>query len=133
VTVALAFSRARLSDVYTVLRGRDVDTGILDTKQRDSQFARLEQAQSQALDPTNWHEFLSCPERADLFRALGGQLIDDHRAVRSPARADQRARSDLDDGGLQSVRQNCWASCHWDLLLTLRDAPTSFGTMVLIF
>ena len=39
VTVALAFSRARLSDVYTVLRGRDVDAGILDTKQRDSRSA----------------------------------------------------------------------------------------------
>jgi len=78
VTVALAFSRARLSDVYTVLRGRDVNTGMVDTKQRDSQFARLERAQSQALDLTNWHEFLSCLERAG-FR--GAKMISSGNAI----------------------------------------------------
>jgi len=78
VTVALAFSRARLSDVYTVLRGRDVDTGTVDTTRRDSQFARLEQAQAQALDLTNWHEFLSCLERAG-FR--GAKMISSGNAI----------------------------------------------------
>jgi hypothetical protein len=78
VTVALAFSRARLSDVYTVLRGRDVDTGQVDPDRRKDQFALLEQAQAQMMDLTNWHEFLSCLERAG-FR--GARMISSGNAI----------------------------------------------------
>jgi hypothetical protein len=41
VTVALAFRRAVLKHVYTLLRGKDVETGRPDPERRDAQFARL--------------------------------------------------------------------------------------------
>lgn len=78
VTVALAFRRARLADVYSVLRGRDMDTGQVDPDRRDSQFALLEEAQAHVTDLTNWHEFLSCLERAG-FR--GARMISSENAV----------------------------------------------------
>jgi hypothetical protein len=58
VAIALAFRRARLSQVYSVLRGKDPDTGIVDPELRDRQFEQLRSAQDFALDLTNWHEFL---------------------------------------------------------------------------
>lgn len=64
VTVGVAFRRAVLKHVYTLLRGKDVDTGRSDPDRRDAQFAVLEKAQDRVLDLTNWHEFLQCLERA---------------------------------------------------------------------
>ena len=40
VSVALAFRRAVLKQVYTLLRGKDVETGRPDPERRDAQFAR---------------------------------------------------------------------------------------------
>jgi hypothetical protein len=59
VTVGLALKRARLSAVYSVLRGRDSQTGLDDPVKRDEQFALLQAAQSHALNLANWHHFLS--------------------------------------------------------------------------
>jgi len=64
VTVGVAFQRAVLKHVYTLLRGKDVETGRSDPDRRDAQFAILEKAQDRVLDLTNWHEFLQCLERA---------------------------------------------------------------------
>ena len=64
VTVALAFRRAVLRHAYTLLRGRDLETGQSDPERRSKQFARLEVSQEKALDLTNWHEFLQSLERA---------------------------------------------------------------------
>jgi len=64
VSVGLAFRRAVLKHVYTLLRGKDVDTGAIDPDKRDTQFAALQKAQERVLDLTNWHEFLQCLERA---------------------------------------------------------------------
>jgi hypothetical protein len=61
-----------LKQVYTVLRGKDVETGKADPVRRDSQFATLEKAQDAVLNLTNWHEFLQCLERAG-FR--GSKMI----------------------------------------------------------
>ena len=41
VSVALAFRRAVLKHVYTLLRGKDMDTGKPDPQRRSAQFARL--------------------------------------------------------------------------------------------
>ncbi|TNY37470.1 GmrSD restriction endonuclease domain-containing protein [Thermomonospora catenispora] len=73
VSVALAFRRAVLKDVYTLLRGK-----TLEGHTREEQFARLEQAQAQVLDLGNWHEFLLCLERAG-FR--GGKMITSETAI----------------------------------------------------
>lgn len=64
VGVGLAFRRGRLSAVYSLLRGRDVETGRYSVAQREKQFAQLQEAQNYALDLTNWHEFLKTLMRA---------------------------------------------------------------------
>jgi hypothetical protein len=64
VGVALAFRRARLQHVYSVLRGKDLDTGIVSPGRRTEQFERLARAQEKVLDLGNWHEFLKCLQAA---------------------------------------------------------------------
>ena len=78
VSVALAFRRAVLKQVYSVLRGKDMETGKLDPARRTAQFSRLQQAHEKVLDLTNWHEFLQCLERAG-FR--GSKMISSDNAV----------------------------------------------------
>ncbi|RDH76882.1 DUF262 domain-containing protein [Mycolicibacterium moriokaense] len=58
--VALAFRRARLQYVYNILRGKDLETGVVSAERREAQFQALSEAQQRALDLTNWHEFLKC-------------------------------------------------------------------------
>lgn len=60
VGVALAFRRARLQYVYNILRGKDLETGLVSPERRDAQFQALSAAQERTLDLTNWHEFLKC-------------------------------------------------------------------------
>lgn len=64
VGVALAFRRARLQHVYSVLRGKDLDTGKVSTERRTEQFERLAAAQEKVLDLRNWHEFVKCLQTA---------------------------------------------------------------------
>jgi len=64
VSVGLAFRRAVLKHVYTLLRGKDVDTGKADAEKRDHQFLILQKAHDKVLDLTNWHEFFQSLERA---------------------------------------------------------------------
>ena len=78
VSVALAFRRAVLKHVYTLLRGKDVETGKPDPGRRDAQFAVLQYAHDKVLDLTNWHEFLQCLERAG-FR--GSKMISSDSAL----------------------------------------------------
>ena len=59
VAVALAFRRGRLQHVYSILRGKDLETGEFSPERRDGQFARLQDAMEYTLNLTNWHEFLS--------------------------------------------------------------------------
>ncbi len=60
VGVAFAFRRARLQFVYSILRGKDLDTGAVSADRRIEQFGILSAAQEKVLDLTNWHEFLKC-------------------------------------------------------------------------
>lgn len=78
VSVALAFRRAVLKHVYTLLRGKDLDTGKVDPTRREAQFARLQKAHDRVLNLTNWHEFLQCLERAG-FR--GSKMISSDNAL----------------------------------------------------
>jgi hypothetical protein len=78
VSVALAFRRAVLKHVYTLLRGKDIETGRADPARRDAQFAVLQLALERALNLTNWHEFLQCLERAG-FR--GSKMISSDNAL----------------------------------------------------
>ena len=60
VGVGLAFGRARLQHVYSILRGKDLETGRVSEERRKEQFDVLAAAQDEVLDLTNWHEFLKC-------------------------------------------------------------------------
>ncbi|MEU4823020.1 DUF262 domain-containing protein [Actinomadura sp. NPDC023710] len=73
VSVALAFRRAVLKQVYQLLRGKG-GQGL----PRDEQFALLAEAQSHVLDLGNWHKFLQCLERAG-FR--GAKMVTSDNAV----------------------------------------------------
>ena len=64
VSVALGFRRARLQFVYSLLRGKDLDTGLFSDERRVEQFEILKEAQGYALSLQNWHEFLKVLTRA---------------------------------------------------------------------
>lgn len=60
VAVGLGFKRGRLQHVYSLLRGKDLDTGEISPERREAQFEQLKSAQEQVLDLSHWHEFLKC-------------------------------------------------------------------------
>lgn len=64
VAVGLAFRRARLQYIYSILRGKDLETGQFSEERRDQQFEKLKVAQTHTLDLTNWHEFLKSLKQA---------------------------------------------------------------------
>jgi hypothetical protein len=64
VSIALGFRRARLEDAYTVLRGRNPETGKFEDGFRDQQFATLADAQTRALDASSWADFRQVLVRA---------------------------------------------------------------------
>ena len=78
VAVAYGFNRGRLKSVYQILRGKDVDTGVISPAQREAQFAILKDAQAVVLDLTNWHQFLSALVGAG-YR--GGEMISSETAL----------------------------------------------------
>ena len=78
VAVAVAFRRARLQFVYSILRGKDLTTGEVSPERRREQFGVLEAAQDQVVDLTSWHEFLKCLNSAG-FR--GSRMITSNNAL----------------------------------------------------
>lgn len=58
VCVGLGFKRARLHYVYSILRGKDLETGEFSEQRRIEQFEILKNAQSRVLNLTYWHDFL---------------------------------------------------------------------------
>lgn len=64
VAIAVAFRRAVLRHAYSILRGKDLESGQRSEARRDAQFERLQAAQAKVLDLTHWHEYLRCLERA---------------------------------------------------------------------
>jgi hypothetical protein len=78
VSVALGFRRARLEHVYSLLRGKDLETRQFSDEQRVKQFALMQEAQAYALDLQNWHEFFKVLKRAGY---PSDQLISSQMAV----------------------------------------------------
>ena len=60
VNVGVAFKRARLKYVYSLLRGKDLETGEFSADQREKQFELMKQAQDRTLNIQHWHDFLGC-------------------------------------------------------------------------
>ncbi len=69
VCVGLGFHRARLHNVYSILRGKDLATGEFNNERREQQFAILKDAQEYALNLQFWHEYLKVLIRAGYRRA----------------------------------------------------------------
>jgi hypothetical protein len=78
VSVGVGFRRARLRHVYSLLRGKDLDTELFSEEMRDKQFVMLKTAQARVLDIQNWKEFLKVLLRAG-YRA--GDAITSKAAI----------------------------------------------------
>lgn len=64
VCVGLGFRRARLQYVYSILRGKDLETEQFSEERRIQQFEILKGSQAKVLDLQIWHEFLKVLIRA---------------------------------------------------------------------
>ena len=72
VNVGVAFKRARLKYVYSILRGKDLETEQFSEERRIAQFDKMKEAQNRTLDLRYWHDFMNCI-RAAGFRS--GKMI----------------------------------------------------------
>ena len=72
VSVGVAFKRARLQYVYSIFRGKDLETEKFSDERRDEQFEVLKKAQTRVLNPQHWHDFMNCIRQAG-FRS--GKMI----------------------------------------------------------
>lgn len=64
VSIGCGFRRARLKYAYALLRGKDLETGIVSDEQREKQFKLLMDYQKQTLDLQNWHDFLMVVQKS---------------------------------------------------------------------
>ncbi len=60
----VAFERARLRYVYSILRGKDLKTETFSEERRIQQFELLKDAQIRVLNLTYWHDFMNCLRQA---------------------------------------------------------------------
>jgi hypothetical protein len=63
-SVGLGFKRARLQYVYSILRGKDLDTGEFSNERREEQFEVLKNAQERVLRLQYWHDFFNTVREA---------------------------------------------------------------------
>jgi len=73
VSIGTGFRRARLQYAYSLLRGKDLETGKLSQEQREKQFDLLQKAQKLTLDLQNWHDFLNIIQKSG-FRS--GKMVN---------------------------------------------------------
>lgn len=78
VAIGLGFRRGQLRAVYSLLRGRDLETEQYSDRRREEQFDRLRSSQEATLNLTYWHDFLKVLVRAG-FRSEG--MITSQNAV----------------------------------------------------
>ena len=78
VGVGLAFKRARLEHVYSILRGKDLESGEFSDERRVLQFDRLRDAQSKTVRLQHWHDFMLCLQKAG-FRS--NRMISSQNAL----------------------------------------------------
>lgn len=78
VAVGYGFKRGRLHYVYSLLRGKDLETGKFSEEGRVEQFERMKRAQECALSLQHWKDFLKCLMSAG-YRS--GKLITSETTV----------------------------------------------------
>lgn len=64
VSVGLGFRRAVLKHIYSILRGKDLETEQFSDERRTEQFKVLKESQAYVLDIQNWAEFMKVLIRA---------------------------------------------------------------------
>lgn len=64
VAVGVGFKRARLKYVYSILRGKDLETEKYSDERRLQQFEVLKDAQARVLNLQYWHDFMNCLRQA---------------------------------------------------------------------
>ena len=77
-SVVLGFRRARLEHVYSLLRGKDLQTRQFSVEQREKQFNILREAQDCVLNLQNWHDFFKVLKRAGY---QSGKLISSEMTI----------------------------------------------------
>ena len=78
VAVGVSFKRARLQYVYSILRGKDLETETFSEERRVRQFELLKDAQARALNLQHWHDFMNCVRQAG-FRS--GKMISSQNSL----------------------------------------------------
>lgn len=78
ISVGLSFRRARLKHAYSILRGKDLETGEFSEERRDQQFVLLQQAQERTLNLAYWHDFLKAVRQSG---HCGRQTISSQAAI----------------------------------------------------
>lgn len=78
VAVGVAFRRARLKSAYSVLRGKDMETDVFSEELRDTQFAKLKDAQAHVLNLVHWHDFLGIIRQSGF---TGSNLISSQTTI----------------------------------------------------
>ena len=78
VGVILAFKRARLQYVYSILRGKDLESETFSDERRDEQFENLKRAQAKVLNLQYWHDFMQCLRYAG-YRS--GRMVNSQNAL----------------------------------------------------
>ena len=78
VSVGLGFKRGRLQHVYSILRGKDLESGAFSEDRRVAQFEKLKQSQAKVLGVQLWHDFLLCLRWAG-YRS--GRMISSQNAL----------------------------------------------------
>jgi hypothetical protein len=78
VSVGVGFKRARLQYVYSILRGKDLETGQFSNARREEQFGVLKEAQGRVLNLQYWHDFLKAVAASGY---PGGRLISSNNAL----------------------------------------------------
>lgn len=78
MAVAVGFRRARLRYAYMLMRGKDLETGIVTRKEMDANLDRFKRALDKVTDLNNWHTFMG------LFADAGyvnGNIVASSNAV----------------------------------------------------
>lgn len=70
VSIGLGFKRARMRYAYSLLRGKDLESGKTSEEQRLKQFALLKEAQAKTLNLQNWHDYMDILQRSG-YRSSG--------------------------------------------------------------
>lgn len=78
VCVGLGFKRARLRYAYMLLRGKDLDTGVVSEQTRNENLKKFRDALDVATDINDWHAFLNLIMEAGY---ISGSLIASSNAV----------------------------------------------------